>query len=117
MCLSFLLLSIAVTDACFALSGKVFISIPVLIISVIGSNKKLLAIFRSIGGTLSSPETLSTVIFFISFSTSWNFILFRIKQVGLFKLLFIFIILECVLYLLLSLWLMKVQYLYHEEHW
>ena len=46
------------------LSGKVFVSIAVLIISDIGSDKKLLAIFASLGGILSLPEVLSTLIFY-----------------------------------------------------
>ena len=63
MGLSFPPFSIHVTDARFALSGKVFVSIAVLIMSIIGSDKKLLAIFTSLGGILSSPESFSTLIF------------------------------------------------------
>ena len=89
MCLSFPQLSIDVKDVRFAFSGKVFVSIAVLIISVVDSDKKLLPIFTSLEGILSSPEALSTLIF----ATSWTFTLFRKKQFGLVKLSFIFIIL------------------------
>ena len=65
MRLSSLPLSIGVTDAPFALSGKVFVPIAVLIISVIGSDKKLLAIFTRLGGILSSPEALLTLLVFL----------------------------------------------------
>ena len=101
MCLSFLLVSIGMTDACFTLLGKVFVSVAVLITSAIGSNKKLIAIFTSLRGILSTAEALSTLMFFISFSTSWTFTLVRTKQVGLFKLSLIFIILGCVSYLMI----------------
>ena len=50
MCLSFLPLSIGVTDARYALSGKVFVSIAVLIISVIGLDNKFIVIFTSLRG-------------------------------------------------------------------
>ena len=48
MCLSSPILAIGVTDARFALSGKVFLSIVVLIVSAIRSDKKLLAILISL---------------------------------------------------------------------
>ena len=48
MCLSPPILAIGVTDAHFALSGKVFVCIVVLIVSAIRSGKKLLATFISL---------------------------------------------------------------------
>ena len=64
-----MLISLPLYDTRFALSGKVLVPIAVLIISVIDSDKKLLAIFTSLRGILSSPEALSTLSFYISFST------------------------------------------------
>ena len=52
-------------------------------------------------GVLYLHQSLIQLNSFISFSTSWTFTLFRTKQVGLFKLSFIFIMLGCVLYLLI----------------
>ena len=99
MSLSPPLLSIGGTVAHLALSGKVFVSIAVLTMSVIGSGKKLLAVFTRLGGL--TRLDLFRLSFFISFSTSSTPTLFRIKQVGLFKLPFIFIILGCISYLLI----------------
>ena len=101
MCFSFLPLSVGAAHARFSPLGKMYVSIAVLIISVTGSDKKLLAIFTNLVGILPSPEALRTN-YFINFSSSWTFTLFRIKQVDLFKLSFICIILVCVSYLLIT---------------
>ena len=99
MSLSPPLLSIGGTVAHLALLGKVFVPIAVLTISVIGSGKKLLAVFTRLGGL--TRLGLFRLNFFISFCTSSTLTLFRIKQVGQFKLSFIFIILGCISYLLI----------------
>lgn len=53
-----------VTDARLPPSGKVFASIALLIISVIGSDKKLLVIFTSLGNISSLPDALFTLILY-----------------------------------------------------
>ena len=98
MSLSLPLLSIGGTVAHLALSGKAFVSIAVLTISVIVSGKKLLAVFTRLGGL--TRLDVFRLDFFISFSTSSTLTLFRIKQVGK-QLSFIFIILGCISYLLI----------------